>query len=195
MSVTLFPIAEALHCGAKWWKPGGDRCLTRYGKLTFTEWVCPAHSCLRSVENSCSGRNNCELCEGDWDALLPTKFKGGKRDNWFVWGWSGCPGLLQIAIGIDTGCGKRLCPHEGQGMGSKPSPTRSVPALSQVAPCTWLTWRLTGSWTLCPSRNGNFCAHSCSMLSTGFVRWVEPCLQVLECHWALLSTSPRLQGC
>lgn len=197
MSVTLFPIAEALHWRAKQWKPGGDWCFIRYGKWVFIKSVWLTCSCPKSAKNSCSCRKNCAVSEGGWDGLLPTKWKGGRGDNCFVWGWSGWWGLLQIAIGIDTGFGKRLCPCKDQRMGSKHSPTCSLPALSQVAPCTWLTWRLKGSWTLCPSRNGNFCAHSCSMLSTGFVRWVEPCLQVLEWHWgvAFKNTNLGLQGC
>lgn len=167
------------------------------GNGPFIEWVCLTCSCPRSAKTSCSCRKNCAVFEGGWDALLPTRRKRGRGDNCFVWGWSGWQGLLQIAIGIDTGFGKRLCPCKDWRMGSKPSTTCSLPALTQVAPCTWLTWRLKGSWTLYPSRNGNFCAHSCSMLSTGFVRWVELCLQVLECHWgvSLTNTNPRLQGC
>lgn len=195
MSVTLFSIAEVLHRRAKQWKPGGNWCLIRYGKWTFYR-VCLADLFLSQVckdflqlwEELCSlwRRLRCSVAhkvEGRQGKQLLCL--GGLRD------------LVQIATGIDTGFGKRFCPCKDQQMGSKHSPTCSLPAVSQVAPCTWLTWRLKGSWTLYPSRNGNFCAHSCSTLSTGFVRWVELCLQALGQHWwvALTNTNLRLQGC
>lgn len=71
VSVTLFPVAEALHSRAKQWKPGGDWCLTRYGKWTFYRAWLSAWSCAWSAQISSSCRRSCASSGGGWDALCP----------------------------------------------------------------------------------------------------------------------------
>lgn len=121
VSVTLFPVAEALHCRAKQWKPGGDWCLIRYGKWTFYRaWLSALFLCQICTDFL---QLQVELCIL-WRRLrcsVPPKWKGGWADSCSVWGWSGWWALLQIATGIDAGFGKRFGQCKDQSIGSKQS--------------------------------------------------------------------------
>lgn len=121
VSVTLFPVAEALHCRAEQWKSGGDWCLARYGKWTFYRaWLPALFLCQICTDFLQLQEELCIL----WRRLrcsVPTKWKGGRGDSCSVWGWSGWWALLQIATGTDTGFDKRLGLCKGQSMGSTQS--------------------------------------------------------------------------
>lgn len=121
VSVTLFPVAEALHSRAKQWKPGGDWCLTRYGKWTFYRAWLPALLLGQVCTDFLQLQEGLCILWGGWDALCPQRGGEAGGDNCSVWGWSGWWALLQIATGIDAVFGKRLALWKDQSMGSTQS--------------------------------------------------------------------------